>query len=216
MLNKFFLYILPILSSCILLTSCNNNPLATPEEHSFSLIEINYILNENERDGLDSTTHHLQSYELRNISNKQMELTYFEEFDGLNKTSHFTLSSGTDQLPRGLEWDTIVVPTPTEINDGEVRAATVGWSMVDTLQEKSYDYLKPTEQVVNVPGQTMIMVDRTINEDWATVSFTAEIRNDDTGERHTVTGKWSGTLRFSYYSVVLNEHPLNSSSPNAS
>ncbi|WP_166664817.1 hypothetical protein [Pedobacter metabolipauper] len=46
--------------------------------------------------------------------------------------------------------------------------------------------------MVSISAKSLIEIDRSIKEYWASVSFSASIKNDNTGELYTVKGKWKG------------------------
>lgn len=202
-----------ILSISFLFLSCKKNTPAPAEEQptvpqktTFSLVKVDYFLDNGDK--VDSTTYQLKSYELQNSSELQVQQTYFEDFQGLNKKSLFTLGNLPADLPKDLNLSSVHIPTPVEINADDVYAVDLGWKMTDTLQQKPFDYLKPGNQVVKIPAKSLIQIDRSIKEYWANVSFSARIKNENTGELHTVTGKWKGTLNFSDYSVYLSQKAL--------
>lgn len=177
----------------------------TPSETSFSLIGIRYSLAEG--DGVDSTIHHLNRYKFNNLTASSVEQSYLEKLEGLSKTSLFIVSDKEQSLPKEFKLDSLEVPTPFEINTDNIKTAKLGWHMVDTVETQPYEE-KPTEQVVTIPAYAAIMIDRTIKEYKAITSFTAQFKNDRTGQIQIVVGKWKGTLRFNNYTIKLSQKSL--------
>lgn len=202
-----------ILSIVFIFLSCKKNTTVpseetptVPEHASFSVVKVDYSLHNGE--GLDSTLHQLESYKLQNSSNAQIEQTYFEDFQGLNKESLFTFKNLPSDLPKNVNLFNLNIPTPTQIDVHHIEAVNLGWKMTDTLQQKPYEYLKPEKQVVKIPAKSLIQIDRSIKEYRANVSFSATIKNENTGISYVVTGKWNGTLYFSNYAVILSQNAL--------
>jgi len=205
--------ILFILSLVFLALSCKKNTSEHPEPDpevskpiTFELSKVDYFLNEG--DGLDSTVYPMKSYELQNASNVQAQKVYFEDFDGLNEKSLFTFASLPDDLTKSLNSTPVEIQTPNQIDAHGIYAVNLGRKLTDTLQQRPYENLKPGNQVVKISPNSLVKIDRSITEYWAKVSFSAIIKNRNTGELRTVTGKWKGTLYFSSYSVVLTEKSL--------
>ncbi|ETZ23878.1 hypothetical protein [Pedobacter sp. V48] len=212
-LRKKRISFLLVLSLLFFVLSCKKNT-SIPKEgvpavsvtKAFSLLKVDYLLEKT--DGEDSTIHQLKSYKLSNSSNDQIQQTYIEDFQYLNKKSFFTFDSLPVDLAKYIDLSTVYIQTPAEIDAQRIYAFDLGWQLSATLQQRPVNEIKPSSQAIKIPARSLIQIDRSITEYWAKVSFSAVFKNESTGQLCTVRGKWRGTLYFSNYSVVLSEQTL--------
>ncbi|WP_321334720.1 hypothetical protein [uncultured Bacteroides sp.] len=191
----------------LLFISCgksDDNLVIEPQpEATYSVEDITYTLQED--DSIRVVTHTLAPIQFSNRTASLIVLTYYDEDDDYSTTSLFMF---TQPLPEDIEANLFKINTPYTFSNKKVYSIDRGWVLTNVSQTRPYGTDK-TEETVQVPAMSRIIVNRSFDEEVLQASFVVTIKNDLTGELTSFSGKWKGTLNYTYRFTEFKEEGLN-------
>ena len=202
------LLILGLLVSMIF-SSCSKSTKVEPEETppgEYLIQDVRYFMGTNDK--IDTAKVELKDTTLYNSGNVVVVQKFTGNFEKLIKTSRFQLTN-LNALPKDVRFDDLSVNVPQNwYSNSSFDLFPEKFPLNEQTNQKLYSLIsRSTEAItINVPPQSKIVVNYSIQALYMTCSFSAILQNKTTGQRYPLTGTWKGLLRYDNSLIKLTEH----------
>jgi hypothetical protein len=216
MVNKYVnnfcsgMLIMGLLVSMIF-SSCSKSVKVEPQEMpaaEYVIQDVRYFMDTNDK--IDTANVVLKDTTFFNPGNVINVQKFMGDLNKLNKTSRFRLTN-LDALPKDVKLDDLSVSVPQNWDSGNYfDLFPEKFPLNQQANQKPYNLAsRSTENIaVNVPPQSKIVVNYSIQAYYMTCSFSAVLQNKTTGQHYPLTGSWKGLLRYDNSQTKLTEQPL--------
>lgn len=206
LLNKSFA---AACAAILALGSCSKTATEQVEivpEKQFELRDIRYFMSGTDK--LETVDVQLQDTTVYNSGNESITIKFASNLSSLVKTSQFQVANAA-ALPKNIDFERFQVNVPANIYDDNslsYTASKVPFTMRPA--EFPYDTFSIDTLTVKVPARSSIVINRSIQAQNVTCSFTAVIKEKTTGQTSSIQGTWKGLLRYDQLNTKLTERPL--------
>jgi hypothetical protein len=195
----------------MLFSSCSKSVKVEPQEMpaaEYVIQDVRYFMDTNDK--IDTAKVVLKDTTFFNPGNVINVQKFMGDLNKLNKTSRFRLTN-LDALPKDIKLDDLSVSVPQNWDSGNYfDLFPEKFPLNQQANQKPYHLAsRSTENIaVNVPPQSKIVVNYSIQAYYMSCSFSAVLQNKTTGQRYPLIGSWKGLLRYDNSQTKLTEQPL--------